>query len=443
MANPSADYPSSIHNKTDVSAFDNSKLGATEPNHTELEGKQEEEIAAVQAKVGTGSSTPTNNKVLKGTGAGTSAWGSVTTADLDSGVLDTDLSTVSGTDNTIPSAKATKAALDTKLENDGDEMTGQLLFDATNFSITNVPVKFSHPNMSDDDSSKGGYIEWGGIGAAATNYPYGIATEAYKNNPAATFTLPSAGYKKWAWIGAHYDSPAITGEDVHQHLNFETVQADWITAVTRLQISFGEDTALVSFPNSNVKFYPDHLVQIGSDANGLYIEHNTSANRIDMTSTTDMTFNQDLVIGANANAASRLDVRESTDRNMLKLATTLGSANGAAQLLIHGTTAGGVAIQSGLSSEGTNRWSMNTSGRMEWGSGSATRDTNLYRNAANELRTDDKFTASLGVNLGAAGVGIPSSATAAGTAGDVAWDSNFIYVCTATNTWKRTGLSTW
>ena len=37
----------------------------------------------------------------------------------------------------------------------------------------------------------------------------------------------------------------------------------------------------------------------------------------------------------------------------------------------------------------------------------------------------------------------PASAAAAGTAGEIAWDASYIYVCTATNTWKRAALSTW
>lgn len=37
----------------------------------------------------------------------------------------------------------------------------------------------------------------------------------------------------------------------------------------------------------------------------------------------------------------------------------------------------------------------------------------------------------------------PASAGASGTAGDIAWDTNYIYVCVATNTWKRALLSTW
>ena len=37
----------------------------------------------------------------------------------------------------------------------------------------------------------------------------------------------------------------------------------------------------------------------------------------------------------------------------------------------------------------------------------------------------------------------PASATATGTAGEICWDANYIYVCTATDTWRRTALSSW
>jgi len=37
----------------------------------------------------------------------------------------------------------------------------------------------------------------------------------------------------------------------------------------------------------------------------------------------------------------------------------------------------------------------------------------------------------------------PASATATGTTGEICWDANYIYVCTATNTWKRTAIATW
>jgi hypothetical protein len=37
----------------------------------------------------------------------------------------------------------------------------------------------------------------------------------------------------------------------------------------------------------------------------------------------------------------------------------------------------------------------------------------------------------------------PSSASDTGVKGEIAWDSSYIYICTATNTWKRAALSTW
>jgi len=38
--------------------------------------------------------------------------------------------------------------------------------------------------------------------------------------------------------------------------------------------------------------------------------------------------------------------------------------------------------------------------------------------------------------------GTPSSSSAAGTAGDIVWDSAYLYVCVSSNSWKRVGLST-
>ena len=37
----------------------------------------------------------------------------------------------------------------------------------------------------------------------------------------------------------------------------------------------------------------------------------------------------------------------------------------------------------------------------------------------------------------------PASATATGATGEICWDANYIYVCTATNTWRRTAISSW
>lgn len=71
-----------------------------------------------------GSSTATlTNKTIDANGTGNSIT-NLEVADLAAGVLDTDLSSVAGTDTTIPSAKATKAALDLKANVDSPTFTG-------------------------------------------------------------------------------------------------------------------------------------------------------------------------------------------------------------------------------------------------------------------------------------------------------------------------------
>lgn len=37
----------------------------------------------------------------------------------------------------------------------------------------------------------------------------------------------------------------------------------------------------------------------------------------------------------------------------------------------------------------------------------------------------------------------PANAGSSGVAGTVTWDSNYIYICVATNTWKRVAIATW
>ena len=40
-------------------------------------------------------------------------------------------------------------------------------------------------------------------------------------------------------------------------------------------------------------------------------------------------------------------------------------------------------------------------------------------------------------------VPVPPLATSTGTQGQLAQDGSYLYVCTATNTWKRVAIATW
>lgn len=54
-------------------------------------------------------------------------------------------------------------------------------------------------------------------------------------------------------------------------------------------------------------------------------------------------------------------------------------------------TASDTAVEIGPSSSATPNFAIDAGGKLKWSSGSATADTNLYRSAANVLKTDDSF----------------------------------------------------
>ncbi|MGW2706969.1 hypothetical protein [Streptomyces sp. NPDC001340] len=58
------------------------------------------------------------------------------------------------------------------------------------------------------------------------------------------------------------------------------------------------------------------------------------------------------------------------------------------------------AYQARLAGEGTARLVIFADGKTEWGDGTNARDTNLYRSAANVLKTDDKLVTAIGLGVG-------------------------------------------
>jgi hypothetical protein len=37
----------------------------------------------------------------------------------------------------------------------------------------------------------------------------------------------------------------------------------------------------------------------------------------------------------------------------------------------------------------------------------------------------------------------PAASNSTGTKGQIAWDTGYIYICTATDTWERVAIATW
>lgn len=47
------------------------------------------------------------------------------------------------------------------------------------------------------------------------------------------------------------------------------------------------------------------------------------------------------------------------------------------------------------------------------------------------------------LSVGKIKTGTPASAGATGVAGQIRWDSNFIYICVSANSWKRVAIAAW
>lgn len=59
------------------------------------------------------------------------------------------------------------------------------------------------------------------------------------------------------------------------------------------------------------------------------------------------------------------------------------------------------------------------------------------------MRFDKSSRRATAVSLTVAAPVPPVSASSTGTPGQIEWDGDYVYVCVATNTWKRTALSAW
>jgi hypothetical protein len=68
--------------------------------------------------------------------------------------------------------------------------------------------------------------------------------------------------------------------------------------------------------------------------------------------------------------------------------------------LSQGATSGTTTFRSTASGDAADRFQLKANGLMEWGDGTAARDTNLYRSAANTLATDDSLAVGGGLTAG-------------------------------------------
>jgi hypothetical protein len=109
-----------------------------------------------------------------------------------------------------------------------------------------------------------------------------------------------------------------------------------------------------------------------------------------------------------------------------------------------------------FTSDGENRLSLDSLCNLNLGSQTSLRwtsngtdpnispDIGLIRSAAGVVKVTNGSSGDGTISAQHRLVGTaPATASSTGTAGDVRYDTDYVYICTATNTWKRAALTTW
>lgn len=94
MPNPNADFPTIIHVPVDAPALTDVTLGGSNPTHPDIHGKVEQELVAIQTKLGIGAapaSAATAGDVLTKQADGSTSWGPQATVDTGMVIQDQEL----------------------------------------------------------------------------------------------------------------------------------------------------------------------------------------------------------------------------------------------------------------------------------------------------------------------------------------------------------------
>jgi hypothetical protein len=117
--------------------------------------------------------------------------------------------------------------------------------------------------------------------------------------------------------------------------------------------------------------------------------------------------------------------------------------------LIYGFSSGSIAdtiANRNLAFNGTNL-TLRSTIPVNWADGdpaAVAADIGLVRSAAGVVKVTNGSTGDGTISGQLRAVGTAPAATGStGTAGDIRYDADYIYICTATNTWKRAAIATW
>lgn len=252
-----------------------------------------------------------------------------------------------------------------------------------------------------------------------------------------TTDASDANIKSVAWIGAHYyaqDQPDINNPtDVHGHWSIEVPDATDALR-TRFEIKFVDASGNLGVNKTLVQTANADLVVDCSNSQVLRLRSGAGAQKLiefgnaEWGTASRWTLGQNSTAESGANAGADFEISRYNDaaaRQDAPLAITRsngrvtlgGSAGTSAGLTVNRASAGSAVtvntnltgatgaiavdynaldatsrfLQMHITSDTNYRMVILADGKVEWGAGAATRDTNLYRKAADQLGTDDSF----------------------------------------------------
>jgi len=107
--------------------------------------------------------------------------------------------------------------------------------------------------------------------------------------------------------------------------------------------------------------------------------------------------------------------------------------------------AGSTALGARVNGDAKARFLVTAGGSVLFGDGTNAQDVEVKRIASQTigLGSNDVLDMDAGNNEFRLRDKTPASAGAAGTIGEICWDTSYVYVCIATDTWKRVAIDTW